>query len=84
MRAIGRLEKTDWNMAAIERKIEENPRAATSGEAERVPKWNRDAYDEKVNIYSFISLVTNLYCFPRVQCNLHKHEMYPWEGKKIQ
>lgn len=49
VRAIGRLEKSDWNMAAIERKIEENPRAVASGEAEKVPKWSREAYDEKVN-----------------------------------
>ncbi|KAF2362273.1 Zinc finger LIM-type [Trinorchestia longiramus] len=49
VRAIGRLEKTDWNLAAIERKIEDNPRPAVSGEAERVPKWSREAYDEKMN-----------------------------------
>lgn len=48
VRAIGRLEKTDWNLAAIERKIEDNPRVAVSGDAERVPKWNKQAYEEKV------------------------------------
>ena len=48
MRAIGRLEKSDWNFAAIERKIEDNPRVTVSGEAERVPKWNKESYEEKV------------------------------------
>ena len=48
VRSIGRIEKTDWNIAAIERKIEENPMVATSTEVEKVPKWNKEAYDAKV------------------------------------
>jgi F-actin monooxygenase len=48
-RAIGRIEKGDWNMAQIERKIEENRmgRGKAHG-GEKVPKWNHDKFVDKV------------------------------------
>ncbi|KAK8728739.1 hypothetical protein OTU49_009120 [Cherax quadricarinatus] len=48
IRAIGKIEKSDWNMVAIEKKIHENKFGIdVQGEKEKVPKWNRDAYDDK-------------------------------------
>ncbi|KAB7497498.1 Protein-methionine sulfoxide oxidase MICAL3 [Armadillidium nasatum] len=48
IRAVGKLEKTDWNISAIERKIEENPKPIVNSEGrEKVPKWSRDTYNEK-------------------------------------
>ena len=55
VRAIGRLEKTDWNMAAIERKIEDNVKTEVSGEAEKVPKWGKQNYEEKVRLFNSLS-----------------------------
>lgn len=43
MRSVGKIERDDWNMKEIERKIMENrlgrPEPKT---AERVPKWDRE------------------------------------------
>lgn len=43
MRSVGKIERDDWNMKKIERKILENklgrPEPKT---AERVPKWDRE------------------------------------------
>ncbi|KAK3880510.1 hypothetical protein Pcinc_014999 [Petrolisthes cinctipes] len=48
MRTIGKIEKSDWNMAAIERKMHENKFGVEAHMSkEKVPKWNRDAYDDK-------------------------------------
>ncbi|XP_045594784.1 F-actin-monooxygenase Mical isoform X2 [Procambarus clarkii] len=48
IRAIGKIEKSDWNMVAIEKKMHENKFGIDAqGEKEKVPKWNRDAYDDK-------------------------------------
>ncbi|XP_071535359.1 uncharacterized protein Mical isoform X2 [Panulirus ornatus] len=48
IRAIGKIEKSDWNMVAIEKKIQENKFGLeVHGEREKVPKWNRDTYDDK-------------------------------------
>lgn len=49
LRTIGKIEKSDWNLAAIERKMHENKFGVeTQMSKEKVPKWNRDAYDDKV------------------------------------
>lgn len=43
MRSVGKIERDDWNMKEIERKIQENrlgrPEPKT---AEKVPKWDRE------------------------------------------
>lgn len=47
---IGKIDKTDWNVKEIERKIEESkeygkhPKNGT----EKVPKWSRPQFDDKV------------------------------------
>lgn len=45
----GKIEKTDWNVNALEKKIEENKfgKGMTSSAA-KVPKWNRQQFDDKV------------------------------------
>lgn len=50
MRAIGKIEKTDWNVKEIEKKIEENKagKAAPHEKPEKVPKWSRQHFDDKV------------------------------------
>ncbi|XP_070162657.1 uncharacterized protein Mical isoform X3 [Polyergus mexicanus] len=44
LRAIGKIEKTDWNVKEIEKKIEENKmgRGIRHDRVERVPKWSRE------------------------------------------
>lgn len=49
MRTIGKIEKTDWNIVNIEKKMHENKFGMeVQAEKEKVPKWSRDAYDDKV------------------------------------
>ena len=53
IRSIGRLEKTDWHVSAIEKKIETSANAVVSTEARpRLPKWSRDLYQDKVTTSS--------------------------------
>uniref|UniRef100_A0A1B6E0J1 LIM zinc-binding domain-containing protein n=1 Tax=Clastoptera arizonana TaxID=38151 RepID=A0A1B6E0J1_9HEMI len=47
LRAIGKIEKTDWNLREIEKKIEENKHSKGKGRTERVPKWSRQQFDDK-------------------------------------
>nr|CAD7567614.1 unnamed protein product [Timema californicum] len=49
LRAIGKIEKTDWNVKEIEKKIEENKmgRSSKHSRAEKVPKWSREQFDDK-------------------------------------
>ncbi|XP_046822766.1 protein-methionine sulfoxide oxidase mical3a isoform X3 [Vespa crabro] len=46
LRAIGKIEKTDWNIKEIERKIEENKmgHGVRHDKVERVPKWSREQF----------------------------------------
>ncbi|KAI4487459.1 hypothetical protein M0804_005608 [Polistes exclamans] len=46
LRAIGKIEKTDWNIKEIERKIEENKmgHGIRHDKVERVPKWSREQF----------------------------------------
>ncbi|XP_076546406.1 molecule interacting with CasL isoform X2 [Osmia lignaria lignaria] len=46
LRAIGKIEKTDWNVKEIEKKIEENKmgRSVRHEKMERVPKWSREQF----------------------------------------
>ncbi|KAF4526300.1 hypothetical protein B566_EDAN015215, partial [Ephemera danica] len=45
----GKIEPTDWNMAVIERKIEENRFGRTKGKGtEKVPKWSREKFTDKL------------------------------------
>lgn len=50
LRAIGKIEKTDWNVKEIEKKIEENKlgKSASHDRPEKVPKWSRQQFDDKV------------------------------------
>ncbi|XP_011874777.1 PREDICTED: protein-methionine sulfoxide oxidase mical3b isoform X2 [Vollenhovia emeryi] len=46
LRAIGKIEKTDWNVKEIEKKIEENKmgRGVRHERVEKVPKWSREQF----------------------------------------
>ncbi|XP_020283650.1 F-actin-methionine sulfoxide oxidase Mical isoform X2 [Pseudomyrmex gracilis] len=46
LRAIGKIEKTDWNVKEIEKKIEENRmgRGVRHDYVEKVPKWSREQF----------------------------------------
>ncbi|PSN38132.1 hypothetical protein C0J52_08223, partial [Blattella germanica] len=48
-RAIGKIEKTDWNVREIEKKILENKmgRGVKHERPEKVPKWSREQFDDK-------------------------------------
>ncbi|XP_059350654.1 F-actin-monooxygenase MICAL3-like isoform X5 [Daphnia carinata] len=49
IRAIGKLDKNDWQLSALEKKIEENqtPGGLKDPHDNKVPKWNRDAFTDK-------------------------------------
>lgn len=49
IRAIGKIEKTDWNVQLIEKKIAENsgPSVQKAERDDKVPKWSREAFDDK-------------------------------------
>lgn len=44
LRAIGKIESSDWNVREIEKKIMENKlgKNKNNHEKEKVPKWNRE------------------------------------------
>lgn len=46
----GKLDKNDWQLNALEKKIEENqnPYGLKDPHDNKVPKWNRDAFTDKV------------------------------------
>lgn len=48
---LGKIEKTDWNVKEIEKKIAESKTANRSPRqrAEKVPKWSRQQFDDKVS-----------------------------------
>ncbi|XP_023714226.1 protein-methionine sulfoxide oxidase mical3a isoform X4 [Cryptotermes secundus] len=48
-RAIGKIEKTDWNVREIEKKILENKMGCgiKHERPEKVPKWSREQFDDK-------------------------------------
>jgi hypothetical protein len=48
---VGKIEKTDWNVKEIERKILENKmgHGAKRERPEKVPKWSREQFDDKVH-----------------------------------
>ena len=59
----GKIDKTDWQMQVLEKKIEENQQAGafrSAGHDTKVPKWNRDAFTDKVNRTTPIPSVTEL------------------------
>lgn len=43
---VGKIEKTDWNVKEIEKKIEESKmsRGVRQDKVERVPKWSREQF----------------------------------------
>jgi hypothetical protein len=47
----GKIEKTDWNVREIEKKILENKmgHGVKRERPEKVPKWSREQFDDKVN-----------------------------------
>ncbi|XP_043242534.1 F-actin-monooxygenase Mical-like isoform X2 [Amphibalanus amphitrite] len=54
-RVIGRIEK-DWNLQQIEKKIEENSRPFVNRDKDYpVPRWNRDAFDDKFQTIQSLS-----------------------------
>lgn len=52
---IGKIDKSDWNVKEIERKIEENKIHAKhiKNGTEKVPKWSRPQFDDKVLLLIF-------------------------------
>ncbi|VVC28632.1 Hypothetical protein CINCED_3A006155 [Cinara cedri] len=51
LRAIGKIDKSDWNVKEIERKIEESKSQCKhiKNGTEKVPKWSRPQFDDKVS-----------------------------------
>lgn len=45
LRAIGKIETSDWNIKEIEKKINENKMGkAVNKDKEKVPKWSREQF----------------------------------------
>lgn len=62
----GKIEKTDWNVKEIEKKIEENKmgRTVRHDKVERVPKWSREQVGMRViKQYSIINVFQMCICF---------------------
>jgi len=57
----GKIEKTDWNVREIEKKILENKmgHGVKRERPEKVPKWSREQFDDKVSFN--IQLKCHLY-----------------------
>ncbi|XP_053678771.1 F-actin-monooxygenase Mical-like [Anopheles nili] len=50
LRAIGKIDSSDWNVKEIERKIEQSKKATDIGKSrERVPNWNREQFLARQN-----------------------------------
>ncbi|XP_046997628.1 F-actin-monooxygenase Mical isoform X1 [Schistocerca americana] len=49
LRAIGKIEKSDWNVMELEKKIQENKmgKGGRQENPEKVPKWSRDQFVDK-------------------------------------
>lgn len=55
---LGKIERSDWNVKEIEKKISENRFGRSSkGRAEKVPKWSREQYEDKVKEVHFYTIV---------------------------
>ncbi|KAG5331563.1 MICAL monooxygenase, partial [Acromyrmex charruanus] len=66
LRAIGKIEKTDWNVKEIEKKIEENKmgRSVRHERVEKVPKWSREQVGKKTfNSTDILALFQMCICF---------------------
>lgn len=62
----GKIEKTDWNVKEIEKKIEENKmgRLVRHDKVERVPKWSREQVGMRmIKQYPIINLFQMCICF---------------------
>jgi hypothetical protein len=55
--SLGKIEKTDWNVKEIEKKMEENRmgRGTSRQKAEKVPKWSKEQFEDKVGPLVFYS-----------------------------
>ena len=49
-RAIGKLEKEDWNIKSIEEKLLTKKDSISNSEKDKVPKWSKAAFQDKFNI----------------------------------
>lgn len=66
---IGKIEKTDWNVKEIEKKIEENKmgRGIRHDRVERVPKWSREQVGKETrNSTDVLALFLDVYMFHSV------------------
>jgi len=62
---VGKIEKTDWNVKEIEKKIEENKMGRSiRHEREKVPKWSREQVGkETLNSADILALFQMCICF---------------------
>ena len=61
---MGKIEKSDWNMAAIEKKIHESAHGAdVQLEREKVPKWSKDVYEDKVMLCVCVCMYVYMYVY---------------------
>jgi len=63
---VGKIEKTDWNVKEIEKKIEENKmgRSIRHERVEKVPKWSREQVGKKtLNSTDILTLFQMCICF---------------------
>lgn len=49
LRAIGKIETTDWNLRQIEKKIEESKKTEVGKSREKVPKWSKEQFLQRQN-----------------------------------
>ena len=65
----GKIEKTDWNVREIEKKILENKmgHGVKRERPEKVPKWSREQFDDKVNCNTQLKCCLYFMAVKRVQ-----------------
>ena len=49
-RAIGKIEKDDWNIKSIEEKLLTKKDPISNSEKDKIPKWSNAAFQDKFNI----------------------------------
>ena len=73
IRAIGKIERGDWNVKMLEQKIQDQKIGAKRAHREeKVPKWNKDTFDDKVgsltiHVHPIYGFDCKILCVPQLQ-----------------
>ena len=82
----GKIEKTDWNVKEIEKKIEENKmgRGIRQEKVERVPKWSREQVGTQIHDYHTICFLQTSIFFVQFLARQIKMEKKGRDSKELE